>query len=107
MAICKYCQQEMHTAEGCIKMAVPTIDGPFDPIPYGGEIQHLKEPPAPGQYHHEVLIGDPPRCHDCSALPGFYHHVGCDWEECPRCHGQEISCDCHPETEAEKKEVLQ
>jgi hypothetical protein len=105
MAICKYCEQEMHTADGCKKMPVNTVDGPFDPIPYGGEKQHLKEAPSPGQHHHGVLIGDPPRCHDCDALPGHYHHVGCDWEECPRCHGQYIGCDCAPEKEQEEEMI--
>ena len=104
MAVCKYCELEMHTAEGCKKMPVKTVDGEFDPIPYGSESRDKS--PAPGQYHHGVLIGDPPRCHDCSAFPGFYHHVGCDWEECPRCHDQLLSCDCEPvEKEAEEIRV--
>jgi hypothetical protein len=30
-------------------------------------------------------------------LPGYFHHVGCDWEECPRCHDQLLSCDCDPD----------
>ena len=94
MAICKYCELEMHTADGCVKLPVKTLDGDMDPIPYGSESRD--EPPRPGQYHHGVLIGDPPRCHDCCALPGNYHHVGCDWEECPRCHGQYIGCKCDP-----------
>ncbi len=95
MAICKYCELEMNEADGCVKMPVKTLDGDMDPIPYGSESRD--EPPAPGQRHHGVLIGDPPRCHDCAVLPGHYHHVGCDWEECPRCHGQLIGCDCEPE----------
>ena len=104
MAICKYCEQEMHTADGCRKMPVKTVDGPFDPIPFGREQQHLKEAPAPGQRHHGVLIEDPPRCHDYSVLPGFYHHVGCDWEECPLCHDQLLRCTCEP-IEEESEEI--
>ena len=34
------------------------------------------------------------RCHDCGALPGHYHHPGCDMDECPDCHRQAIGCDC-------------
>jgi hypothetical protein len=89
MAICEYCLLEMHDADGCRKLPVQTAEGDFDPIPYGSESR--VEPPRPGQ-----------RCHDCCALPGNYHHVGCDWEECPRCHRQLIGCDCVPvEDEAE------
>lgn len=33
-------------------------------------------------------------CHDCGAENGQYHHPGCDSEECPRCGGQYIICDC-------------
>ncbi len=33
-------------------------------------------------------------CHDCAVLRGQYHVPGCDAEECPRCHGQAIGCDC-------------
>jgi len=33
-------------------------------------------------------------CHDCRAVAGQYHAVGCDVEECPRCGGQAIMCDC-------------
>jgi hypothetical protein len=34
-------------------------------------------------------------CHDCGVLPGQFHvEVICDMEECPRCHGQVIACEC-------------
>ena len=84
MAICEYCVLEMNGADGCVKLPVKTIDGKYDPIPYGSE---TRVPPPPTNH----------RCHDCDALPGHYHHVGCDWEECPRCHEQLLSCDCVPE----------
>lgn len=35
------------------------------------------------------------RCHDCFALKGQYHAwPGCDVEQCPRCKGQALGCDC-------------
>jgi hypothetical protein len=91
MAICKYCEQEMNTADGCKKMPVKTVDGPLDPVLYGDERITADDPPRAGH-----------RCHDCGAQPGFYHHPGCDWEECPRCHEQLLSCDCEPIEEAEE-----
>jgi hypothetical protein len=33
-------------------------------------------------------------CHDCAVAFGQFHVPGCDWEQCPRCGGQLISCDC-------------
>jgi hypothetical protein len=107
MAICKYCQHEMNSADGCAKLPVKTVDGPFDPVPYGSEKQFANEAPTPGQRQHGVLVGDPPRCHDCSALPGNYHHIDCDFEECPRCHEQLIGCDCDPEVVTSNEEVIQ
>jgi len=36
------------------------------------------------------------RCHDCNIenKEGNCHHLGCDMERCPKCHGQLISCGC-------------
>lgn len=33
-------------------------------------------------------------CHDCGAVKGQFHIVGCDVERCPKCAGQAITCDC-------------
>ena len=33
-------------------------------------------------------------CHDCVVVKGQLHVKGCDVEECPKCHGQRISCGC-------------
>ena len=33
-------------------------------------------------------------CHDCSVKIGETHLPNCDWEECPFCRSQLISCGC-------------
>jgi len=33
-------------------------------------------------------------CHDCDALEGALHELGCDMERCPWCGGQLITCGC-------------
>lgn len=33
-------------------------------------------------------------CPDCFCKEGEIHHRGCDWERCPFCGRQLISCDC-------------
>ena len=58
------------------------------------------------RYGDEQYVGElegpvPEPCHDCAVRRGQYH-VGplCDMEECPRCRGQVIACDCPYEDDA-------
>jgi hypothetical protein len=81
MAVCRFCSQEMHEADGCVKIRINIAGVSYEPIPYGKETRHGE-------------ISNPERCHDCAAKLGNFHHVNCDWEECPKCHGQLIGCDC-------------
>ena len=92
MAVCQYCDQEMHEALGCIYEPIETVDGDMEPIKYGHELNPTMTPDEDGIQRR--------RCGDCYAVPGNYHHFGCDIEECPRCHGQLISCMCSDELAA-------
>ena len=78
MAKCNDCQREMHTAKSCVFPNI-LIDGKW----------------------YERVTSDSDlkiRCHDCGIYnkPGNIHHLGCDMERCPVCHGQLISCGHEP-----------
>lgn len=89
MARCDACTQEMLTADQCA--ANQTIEFPdgqrLSTIPFGSE----QDLPFNDEECQHV------RCGDCGVRPGGAHHPGCDMEECPRCHGQRISCECFAE----------
>jgi hypothetical protein len=83
MGICISCQKEMMdvsimTCEGNTAIEYP--DGSDLPkIPFNPKELHLPT------WH---------RCPDCNVAPGGHHHSNCDYEKCPKCGGQLISCDC-------------
>lgn len=81
-AQCQDCNRYMRVADGCIVDRLQKSDGKFfERIRYG--MDHLKD-----------NVKNPIRCHDCAATLGHFHHFGCDWEECPVCEGQLITCGC-------------
>ena len=85
MAACSYCLREMidEATTTCTVGDVGYPDGTGSkPVVYGQETRFGST------YVAEA------RCHDCNVVPGAFHHPGCDWEECPRCRGQIISCGC-------------
>jgi hypothetical protein len=47
-----------------------------------------------GEAGDYVLSEDDATCIQCGAPSGFYHLLGCESEECPKCHSQAISCQC-------------
>lgn len=88
-AVCQDCGKPMDTGVGCTLKELNRKKMVYGRIPYGEE-KRMHEGLAP-----EYVKGmfDTP-CHDCNVTKGQYHHLGCDMEECPRCGGQLISCDC-------------
>jgi hypothetical protein len=81
MAVCLDCHQEMLEADGCTARPTMVLGGrTFVPVVHGAERafpRHFKG-----------------RCHDCGVAVGKRHHFGCDFEHCPRCARQIISCGC-------------
>ena len=75
---CEYCNKEIGRIEGC-------------------SISHVKI----GNEIYERNKMDPfePQCHDCGAGSGNYHHPGCDVEDCPKCRGQMLWCNCFEDIE--------
>lgn len=58
----------------------------YERIPYGQEPDFQEEPDTTGYYSSY--------CHDCDAIPGLFHSIGCDVEVCPKCRKQLLSCTC-------------
>jgi hypothetical protein len=76
MAVCKFCSGEMTVVNDCTANRVVRF-------------KKAKAMPA-------VAYTGEGRCGDCHVMPGFFHHMGCDMERCPKCGGQIISCRCNP-----------
>jgi hypothetical protein len=72
------------------------------------ESQRQKTEKLHGKIYRRIKYGDEQResenfdgfefskhpCHDCGAIRGQYHCFGCDVEQCPRCKGQFLGCEC-------------
>jgi len=81
-ANCKACGQEMAPGNGC---SIHTYD-----MPNGEKWKRV----AWGREQRYQAPSENEACHDCNAMPGQYHHPGCDMEECPKCGNQLLMCDC-------------
>ena len=82
MALCRCCNRDMMETYGCNYAPIIHHGKKYRPIKVG----------APGDIYFDNKKG---RCGDCGAVPGHYHHVGCDLERCPVCGDQLISCRCN------------
>lgn len=81
MATCEDCGDEMGTAKTCGKQYIRYGDNFYERLTKRNGIEEE----------------DGEKCHDCGiTIEGNnIHHMGCDWEGCPRCGGQMISCGCN------------
>jgi hypothetical protein len=87
MAVCAHCSREMKAHVSCLGLPFEFLDAAtFLPVRYGQEKRLWAEVRG-----HQPPVED---CPDCRVPVGGYHHPGCDMEECPRCGGQAITCDC-------------
>ena len=58
----------------------------------GAEFSHIAVPQ--NMLMLRERCGERSRCHDCGALEGQIHQLGCDMERCPFCGHQLITCGC-------------
>ena len=79
MAKCEFCDREMKLANSCRRKS-------HGQIPFGDE--HLSG------FLMEIPVYKHGRCPTCGVERGGFHHLRCDIEECPQCHGQLTSCKC-------------
>jgi len=81
MAICNFCGKEMIGASSCIESYI-VIDGKkYHPIRY--------------QERKDIVFGEREAgCPGCNVRDGGFHHVGCEFEICPKCHNHWIYCRC-------------
>ena len=87
MAVCRNCHEEMKEHRSCCWPVVIIKRKSYPRLRYGKETRYGTRLPD-----YWTAYGE--NCPDCSVVLGGLHHVGCDWEQCPRCGGQFIGCDC-------------
>lgn len=63
-------------------------------IKYGFEKSHIEFAKKADPPYDYVLSAKERPCHDCAVVFGQFHVFGCDWEQCARCGGQRLGCEC-------------
>jgi len=78
--ICEHCKQNKKKVEGCLLDEVEIAGRHYQRIKFGDEDWFEDE--------------DDKRCECCNAKAGYYHHLGCEEEMCPKCMNELQSCGC-------------
>jgi hypothetical protein len=81
MAMCNFCKRNMSETKGCDHIPIIINGKEYEPIKVG----------AKGDFYENEKNAN---CTDCGSKYGNYHHPGCDYEKCPVCGLQLISCGC-------------
>ncbi len=81
---CELCGNEMRNGIPCKSIPINISGMDYALVVYGNEERFPKP--------FESV-----ECPDCGTPKGYWHHAGCDIEECPKCHRQLISCPCGQE----------
>ena len=77
---------------GICTMALAAIMVRFDLAAASHAHRYHQLPGTP--HNEEKVVMERAKCHDCHALEGEHHELGCDVERCPFCGWQLISCGC-------------
>ncbi len=83
IGVCQRCKGDT-AAESCTGYSLNIEGAEYFRVRFGSER---------GRLH---LIGG--RCRDCNVTHGSLHHMHCEVEECPKCGGHLLACDCVPLT---------
>lgn len=80
MSVCNTCEKKIGEVLTCDLPLVQLNSGQvMERVRYGDEVCH--------SWVSEL-------CLSCGVGPGGIHHMGCDCEECPKCHELMIVCGC-------------
>lgn len=86
----------MSQPKGILYRGVPMIEGWPEKVMAAQQITQEGRATPRIRYgdEHDDWGVDKNTCPDCRVLKGEFHVPSCNFEECPVCGGQLLSCDC-------------
>ena len=88
MAICNQCKKEMGMVDTCDANKFKKFKDGTKYLSSNVFVFGIANNPSEKNINR--------RCVDCGIKYGGFHHAYCQYEQCPRCGGQLISCGCIP-----------